>query len=583
MATDNNLVLLQRKIDDFCSGHDDEDICFGMFAADTVLKHRELSFEQLEDGNTDGSEDGGIDGVYLFVHGKWADHLNKESFYGLQERVKIDLHIFQTKNSEGYHEWIIEKLSSTFDEVFDFDDKEDKWQSLYNSNIVRCLGTFRDIYINLASTELDVNVHLYYVAKSGTPTEQMKRKRERLIEKVEKNLIPGSNCCFDFIDASRLLELTQRPRRTKLDLKFSDTPTAADDAGRSYIGLVNLVTYFDFINGEDGTLRTHLFEANVRDWHRDSTVNEQILDSLQTKTVEEFWWLNNGVTILATKIRPKGKTLTIFNPAIVNGLQTSTTIYNHFSKHVVEPVDARSILVRVIEVSEEIETREEIIRATNSQNRVPQSAFISLDSIHRRIESYFLDQKPQLFYDRRHNSYKNQGKRARDIISIQRLAQCVIATVLWRPDDARGRPGDYLKQRSDEKYSSIFDDSFPLPLYYFCALFQRKIEEILRHPEIIQWAVRSQRQSIKYHLMTYIVLRHLNVPRHAKLRVGDLNSRLELSEIDDNLMIESATILLELLRELRAMPEAFRWRNFEESLFHKLDAILPGGARSDDE
>ena len=47
----------------------------------------------------------------------------------------------------------------------------------------------------------------------------------------------------------------------------------------------------------------------------------------------DFWWLNNGVTVLASEATlVNNRELQIVNPEIVNGLQTSMEIYNYFPK-----------------------------------------------------------------------------------------------------------------------------------------------------------------------------------------------------------------------------------------------------------
>lgn len=66
---------------------------------------------------------------------------------------------------------------------------------------------------------------------------------------------------------------------------------------------------------------------------------------------------------------PGGKELIIHHPEIVNGLQTSNEIYRFFRGNPALK-DARSILVRVI-VPEDEESRDKIIRATNSQTPIP--------------------------------------------------------------------------------------------------------------------------------------------------------------------------------------------------------------------
>lgn len=58
------------------------------------------------------------------------------------------------------------------------------------------------------------------------------------------------------------------------------------------------------ITSEHGELLEYLFESNVRDYEGDVEVNEQIRETLHNQNDKaEFWWLNNGITILAAKNR----------------------------------------------------------------------------------------------------------------------------------------------------------------------------------------------------------------------------------------------------------------------------------------
>jgi hypothetical protein len=55
-------------------------------------------------------------------------------------------------------------------------------------------------------------------------------------------------------------------------------------------------------------------------------VNEDIKVTLLNIDSPDFWWLNNGVTILATGASVVGKSIQIEDIQIVNGLQTSESI-----------------------------------------------------------------------------------------------------------------------------------------------------------------------------------------------------------------------------------------------------------------
>jgi AIPR protein len=150
--------------------------------------------------------------------------------------------------------------------------------------------------------------------------------------------------------------------------------------GTSYLCLVSLSEFYNFIT-ENGVLRAHIFEANVRDFQGNVAVNNQIGVTLTVVENEEFWWLNNGVTILCETASNSGDIVYITDPLIVNGLQTSFVIFNHFSR--VGQNDTRNILVRVIRPND-AQSIDKIIKATNSQTQIPPIWLHSTEDIHKK-------------------------------------------------------------------------------------------------------------------------------------------------------------------------------------------------------
>src|SRR5690606_23028494 len=109
----------------------------------------------------------------------------------------------------------------------------------------------------------------------------------------------------------------------------------------------------------------YLFDSNVRDFMGMNRVNEDIRNTLLNDKSPDFWWLNNGITILATGASVVGKSIQVEDIQIVNGLQTSESIFRYFEGGGIDTSN-RSVLVKVI-VSNNTENRDEIIRATNNQ------------------------------------------------------------------------------------------------------------------------------------------------------------------------------------------------------------------------
>ena len=72
--------------------------------------------------------------------------------------------------------------------------------------------------------------------------------------------------------------------------------------GTSYVCLVPLASFYDFIT-DKGNIRNHIFESNIRGYQGEVAVNKEIAETLSNEEGdEEFWWLNNGVTIIASKV-----------------------------------------------------------------------------------------------------------------------------------------------------------------------------------------------------------------------------------------------------------------------------------------
>jgi hypothetical protein len=209
----------------------------------------------------------------------------------------------------------------------------------------------------------------------------------------------------------------------------------------------------------------------------------------------DFWWLNNGVTIVADEASYINNQLVIKNPLIVNGLQTSHEI--HAFANTLPAGDNRSILVRVV-VEQDPTKRDQIIRATNRQTSISNSSFRATEQVHHEIEDYLLTLG--YFYDRRKNAYKREGKPADKIISIDRLAQVILSLLLQEPHTARARPTSAIKTETD--YKRIFSgDKTQQPLEMYGAAV-RMLEQVERHFKSVGGVgSRIFRNNLKFHTL----------------------------------------------------------------------------------
>lgn len=191
----------------------------------------------------------------------------------------------------------------------------------------------------------------------------------------------------------------------------------------------------------------------------------------------------------------------------MNGLQTSNEVYNFFASVPADQLanDEREVLLRII-VPTDDPTRNKIIKATNSQTKIPPFALKATDPVHWDIEQFLL--LKGLYYDRRKNFYKNQGKPQANIVTMTELAQAVLAIKLARPNDARARPGSILDD--EDEYKKVFSKIVPLEVYY--ALFQimEKVGIYLGKPAL----TTNEKTNLRFYLAYYAVCKCV---RKAKL------------------------------------------------------------------
>lgn len=458
---------------------------FEYFSASQVLKNYGLSDEEIDNGIIGGGNDGGCDSMFIFLNDEiiTPDQIDSLS---ASKGSALNFTIIQSKNELGFGEDALMKWKTVSENLLDSGNSLQDYSGRYSEDVLNQFQLFRDAFTKLIRSQIKVVFKFIYVALAHEVHPNTQHQADELESKI-KAMYPSSTVTVKFITADKLLELFHTDPETSTHLELAAQPIAL---GRSkeFVALVNLSKYYHFITDDSDNLRKNFFEANVRDYQGSNSVNNCIAETLDSDTGEDFWWLNNGVTILSEKIQLITATeLELLNPEIVNGLQTSTEIFNFFTNHPEKmPDEKRNVLVRIITPSSE-ESRDTIIFATNNQTNIPKSSLRVTDPIHLQIEMYFKTRG--LYYDRRKNYYKNQKKKASEIVSVSFLAQCLISVILRKPDYARARPSTLLTD--DETYNTLYNEDNDLSAYYKCAFIGKKVQKQLKSKSTLTSAERS--------------------------------------------------------------------------------------------
>lgn len=475
------------------------DETFERFACEHALHGYGLSDEEIEAGVIGGGNDGGVDGAYVFLGGRLLHEdsevlQNPSAAATLETGTQLTLWLVQAKKSTTFSELAIDKVASTCSHLLDMEADESHLKVMYSEDLIARFGLFKEALRRLLKRHPKVLIKFSYVTRGDTNEVHTKvQAKAKLLEVQFDRVFAISRGEVEFLGPAEMWKRASTLPSYTLELPYQESITHQT----SHIALVALGDYIDFLSDETGAIKSHIFDWNVRDYQGNVEVNQEIAAALQNPSAPEFWWLNNGITIVCSQATSVGKRLSLSDVQIVNGLQTSYTVHETlrelYDTDPSDPVFNRHVQVRILVTADQA-ARDAVIRATNRQTAVPVASLRATDDIQRQIESYFLEH--EWFYDRRKNFYRNQGKPANRIVSIPSLAQSVMAMSLGRPDDARARPSSLLK--SDQDYRRIFSEKTELAVYLWLAKAQRHVDEFLQtRPVPIS---RSHYTNLHFHL-----------------------------------------------------------------------------------
>ena len=476
---------------------------FEIFCVDRILQDFDLSHSEIRAGIVDGPMDGGIDAAYVFVNRNLLLAAEDFPFESMKhDGVAIELFIVQVKDQLSFRETSIDKLVASMPMLLQENSNG------FKSEVKHVFSLYKMARDRLARNFPTVSARIFYCSKGATPSDSsIISKAKRLEEVLRSEIGEATEVKFTFLGAQDLYDLSRKQKRLVKSLPIGRFLLMED----SYVVLCTLRNYLELITNDEGELMPRLFEANVRAYQGEIDVNREIARSVQKPSEGvDFWWLNNGVTIVADQVSLQRSCLVIENPLIVNGMQTSQEIYNAGG---LSDGDERMILVRVLTVTEtDQQKRDEIIRATNRQTNVQHASFRATEEIHYDLEVYLKDLG--FYYDRRKNYYKRAKKPADRIIGINRLAQAVLAVLEQRPDIARARPTAVFKKQDDyEKVFSSSRETHPLEMYGVIVHLLKVVEK--HFGDIKDSDNQIHRNNLKYHvlmILSWIINRSTTLP-----------------------------------------------------------------------
>lgn len=380
-----------------------------------------------------------------------------------REKSTLDCYIIQIKDTHKLSSEVPKNLIEFIQNL-----KSSNRPNHYNQQVIDAMELY-DSLIQELVLEVNIQFHFYYISrverKQLSSASDLHGCFDTLVNSVKEiDYVKDAKCYIisinDIIDKlSRDNNIFKHKFKNidKFEAETEEIESGYDET-KSVIALIPIKQYFEFICGSDDEINDKLFEANIRDYKGRSNINKKIIKTLTDNKKMDFWWLNNGITITVEQINESqsAKTIEIVNPQIVNGLQTSYSIFQFYkdNKELLEQ-DERKIFVKILKIDNEDDELDVII-ATNSQNEIRDKDIHANDEVQKKIELYF--KTFDKYYQRKDKYYTNRHHKKKDIVRLDDLAKYINTIYMKDPAGTRNNPGKLVKGL---KYESIFKVNDP--------------------------------------------------------------------------------------------------------------------------
>ena len=417
-----------------------------------------VSLEDLSRIKTDKYGDAGNDYIFFTYNKNLVFDIDDiEEFNGTEGGDRIDLYFIQVKNTTKLDSDVPNKFIEFSTNLIN-----GKTVEHYNEEVNDNIVLFSEL-VKKYALKAKFYINFYYFSRFSK--EQLKSASDlqgrfdtlrRMFEVVDfvdnvKVNVESVNSIVKKLKEDKRFEYTFNDVR-----KFEAEVNKEEGKTNSIIALIPLTQFYEFITyGEEGQINDRLFESNIRDYKGRSNVNKNIIETLINPNEIDFWWLNNGITVTVEDIEESksANKIKIVNPQIVNGLQTSYSIYNFFSENIDKlENEKRKVFVKILKVEPNNEDKElRIIVATNSQNEIRDKDIHANDAVQKNIEEYL--KKYNKYYQRKDKYYTNRKIAKKDIIKLPEMAKYINTIFLKDPSYTRNNPGKLL---AGTKYKTIF-------------------------------------------------------------------------------------------------------------------------------
>lgn len=457
-------------------------VAFEQFVNHTILTaHQPDAFngdnELFEKVNVGGTKDMGIDGIAIKLNGLFIRDIDEaRDLTKRLPRISIEFIFIQSKYKSNFDKGEFNNFSDGVREFL-----SEKQKQPVSDEIKELIKIKEFLISENAVFKWDDNpsVRLYYVVMGKWHNSQHQLALADTFKEDILALNTYKEPLIHFVDHDGFKSiLDSNENNFEVVINSIDTMplTSVDLVDNSCVLLCYASELKKILTTPDGLIRKSLFDDNVRDYQGDNSINTEISNTIQTEP-QKFALLNNGITIVCEKYTPSNRQITLRNPQIVNGCQTSHVIFHNASDN--EVLSKVPIVIKLISTSDS-EITNQIVRGTNRQNIVYDEAFEATKKFHKDLEDFINALSPEyerFYYERRSKQYDHNPSISHfQKLNLRIIIQSFIGMFVNEPHISHRHESKLL-----ELYSNLVFQDYQSKLPYFTsALAFYKLEKLFR-------------------------------------------------------------------------------------------------------
>ena len=375
----------------------------------------------------DDFEDNGIDAVFY--------HAANETLYLVQAKLK-ETATFNEEDALKFTHGVKKIVRQEFDS---FNGHVKSRQSELEDAVENCSKIVLIVaHVGTGISEHATKVLTEFLAEETTEDDRLSSPYEN----------------FDAAKAKAALHDAKAVQKVNADLTLQKYRRIFEPR-ETYFGVIGLLDLVELHKNYGAAL----YDRNIRTYLGHKTdVNTSIRETL-TASPETFFYLNNGVTMLADIIDPKNaksesRKLKMRGISVINGAQTIATAADSQSGPTPVDISKARVILTVVKAGSDTDFGKAVTRARNHQNPVALANFAALDDEQERLRRELAHLGLQYSYKAGAGDAVSDPKRIRIDEAVQALA-------LLHPDPRYAvwlkREPSLLLDTTKSQYKELFD------------------------------------------------------------------------------------------------------------------------------